>query len=127
MNPVDFEQAGVPNLQAFLAAMRDHPERVLLAASLDDLRKGVPIAEVLRPPYGVVYLATGIVLAGHCSVCEERLWMGTREDGVAIVRTEGRQDDRKPWVPVKKDGWVMKIYFPNHGYTPLLTPVVRRY
>lgn len=109
----DFEQVTVENLDTFMDVARRTPTRVILAYSKQELCTGVPLTEIYRPPYGVGYLALGVVLIGSSLVSGESQWFTIGQELNAIARTVGRQDDGKHWVPVLKDGRPLKIFMPK--------------
>lgn len=123
MKAEEFQQVTPDTLLAFMDVMARIPERVVLAYSDKELRTGVPLAEIIRPPYMMTTLAVGVVLSGTCSVCGESLWLGITEGCVATARNAGQQDDGRHWTPVTKDRRKMKIYFPRQSKRPTVTSV----
>ena len=112
----EYVQVDQTNIDKLLAIMLETPGQVVLALSADALQRGLPVSEILRPPYRSVMLplTIGVAVCGKCAVCGEDLRLSIdRHTGKAMTQPGSETSPLLNWTGVEKNGNTLRIFIPK--------------
>lgn len=103
-------------IEQLLKLMMSAPRQVVLAPSADAWQVGVPVSEVMRPPYTRMMLAPfGVAIHGTCPVSGKELHLSINEYGnTAMTQPANSERATQGWTDVRKDGRPLRIFIPDH-------------